>query len=104
MSYRSAEQRHHPVAAELVDRTPESMDLGVDQFEAAPNNLTNVLRIQVLGHAGESCNITEQRGYLAALTLHRGDFCSDFLSEMVWRLKGLGGGGYLRYLYCRRLA
>ena len=95
---RRAEQRHHPVTAVLVDGPLESMNLGCDQFEAAPHNLMDILRIELLGHSGKSSNIAEQHRDLAALALPCRLFGPNFLRQMAGKLKSLSGGGEIHGL------
>src|ERR1700739_345781 len=89
---RRAEQRHQPVTAELVYSPLETMNLGCDQFEAAPHNLMDILRIELLGHCGKSGNVAEQHCDLAAFALPGPAFGPNFLCQMAGKLENLSSG------------
>src|SRR5229473_2496838 len=89
---RRAEQRHQPVTAVLVNSAFETMNLGCDQFEAAPHNLMDILRIELLGHRGKSSKIAEQHRDLAALALPCRMFGPNFLCQMAGKLERLSSG------------
>ena len=49
-----AEQRHHPVTQELVDRPLIVMDLGQGDLEDAIHDAVDLFGVQALRHRGES--------------------------------------------------
>src|ERR1700733_2174776 len=66
---RRAKQRHQPITTILVNTALEPMNFRCDQFETAPYNVMDVLRIELLGHSSKSSKIAEQNCDLAAFAL-----------------------------------
>ena len=71
---RRPEQRHDPVAGELVDGALEPPDALGEQREEALHDLTPLLGIGLLGHVHRAHDVGEQDGHLLALAVERRRF------------------------------
>src|SRR5262249_8235748 len=102
MSDRRPEQRHDAVAEELIDGALVAMDFGQHQLEGTSHESVHVLRIQPIGHRGESRHVDKEHGDLLALAFESALRSEDLLGEMLrgvgrWKgrtSRGWAGGAY----------
>ena len=71
---RRPEQRHDPVARELVHGALEAPDALGEQREEALHDLTPLLGVGLLGHVHRAHDVGEQDGHLLALAVERRRF------------------------------
>ena len=71
---RGPEQRHDPVAGELVHGALEPPDALGEQREEALHDLTPLLGVGLLGHVHRAHDVGEQDGHLLALAVERRRF------------------------------
>jgi hypothetical protein len=84
-----AEQRHEPVAEELIDGTLVAVNLAEHQLEGTVHESVDVLGIEPFGQRGEAGDVDEEHGDEFALTFERGPRGEDLLSQV---LRGVGVG------------
>ena len=80
---RRAEERHHPVAEELVDRPLVAVDRAQDHLEGAVHDRVDVLGVELLGHRGEARHVREHHGDDLALALDGALGGEDLLGEVL---------------------
>src|SRR3990172_5343402 len=92
-----AEQGHDPVAGELVHRALVPVDLRQHHLEEAIHQVVELLRVELLGEAGEVLEVGEEDGDLLALALQRRPGREDALGQVLGRVGAgrveLGRGG-----------
>jgi len=88
-----AEQRHDPVAEELVHGALVPMHLGQHQLEGAGHEGVDFLGIEARGDGSEAGHVHEEHRDLLALALDRALGREDPLSEV---LGGIGCGRHER--------
>jgi class 3 adenylate cyclase len=71
---RGAEERHHGVADELLDRAPVALELGADTCPVRSLEGAHLFRIELLGAGGEADQVGEQDGQDLALLAGRRGF------------------------------
>ena len=87
VSDRRAEQCHHAIAEELVDRALVTMDGAQDHLEGAVHDLVDLFWVQVRGHGREAGDVREEHGHLLALPFHRAPGREDLLSKVPGRVR-----------------
>ncbi len=93
---RRAEQRHDPVAGELVDEALKALDPLRKNLEKAVHDLRPFFRVELLRQLHRSFHIGEQHRDLLALAFEHGARGQNLVGQMfgcvsAWR--GCGGGG-----------
>ena len=85
-----AEQRHDPVAEELVHGALVPVHLGQHQLEGAGHEGVDLLGIEARGDRGEAGDVHEEHRDLLALALQRGPGGEDVLGKVLGgvRLRG----------------
>ena len=84
---RRAEQRHHAVAQELVDRSLVAVHFGQDDFEGPIHDAVDVLGVEALGHGREARHVGEHHGDALAFSLQGALGGEDLLSEVLRRIR-----------------
>src|SRR5262249_9021847 len=82
----STEERHEPVAKELVDRAFVAMDLGHRQFEEPVEECMHRVRADPLGEPRRAHDVAEEDSDPLALALEGRAGGEDLLSEVSWRV------------------
>jgi hypothetical protein len=67
---RGAEDRHHRVADELLDRAAEALELALEPRVVRTEQRRDVLRVHALGARGEAGQVGEEDGHHLALATH----------------------------------
>jgi hypothetical protein len=94
---RCAEERHQPIAEELVHRALVAMDRVRHEAQNAVHQLVHYLGIEPLGHTRRLDDVGEQHGHLLALALERNARCQDAVREVRGSIRSsrrcAGGAG-----------
>ena len=69
MGDRRAEQRHDPIAEELIDGSLVVMDLGQHHLESPGHQTVDLFGVDALGERRETGDVDEKDGDLLALAL-----------------------------------
>ncbi len=93
---RRAEERHEPVAEELVDRAFVAMHLGERGLEEAAEEDVHALGAEPLGQRGRADHVAEEHGDRLALALERAAGGEDLLGEVPRRVRPRDAGGSAR--------
>ena len=83
---RRAEQRHDPVAGELVDEALEALDPIREDLEEAVHDLRPRFRVELLRQLHRAFHVGEQHGDLLALAFEGGLGLQDLLGEVFGRV------------------
>jgi len=81
-----AEERHHPVAEELVDRSLVVVDLAEDQGEAAVHELVHHLGAHSLGQVRGVDEVAKEHRHVLALAFERGACLQDAIGQVLRRV------------------
>ena len=95
MGDRRPEERHHPVAEELVDRALVAMNRTQDDLERAVHHRVDVLGIELLRHRREARHVREHHSDALSFSLQRAFRGEDLLGEVLRRV-GVRGRELLR--------
>ena len=90
MRDRRPEQRHEPVAEELVDRSLVAMHVGERHLKEAVDHQVKLLRPQLRRQRTGSHDVAKQHAHLLALTLDRAPHGQDLLADVPWRVTRRG--------------
>ena len=82
-----AEERHHAVAEELVDRSLVAVDGLQDDLEGLIHDRVDVFGIQALGHRRETGDVSEEHRDLLALALDGAARAENLVGEMLRRVR-----------------
>ncbi len=93
---RRPEQRHEPVAEELVDRALVAVHLGQGDAEEAVDDQVKFLRTQFRCQRARPHNVAEQHAHLLALTLDGAPHGQDLLADVPRGVAHRGRGGRRR--------
>jgi hypothetical protein len=83
---RSPEQRHDPIAGELVHRPLEAVDAVGEDLKEAVHDPIPLLRIDLLAEVHRAFQIREEHGHVLALSLDGASRREDLLSEVLRRI------------------
>src|SRR5262249_31507321 len=90
---RRAEERHHAVAGELVDRALDPVNRRGEDLEHSIEHPMPLFGVELLGQAHRVDNVHEQDTQVLSLTLERAPGGEDLLSEVARRV----GAGVARH-------
>ena len=82
---RHPEQRHHPVAEELVNRPFVAVHLVQDQLEDAVHDGADVFGVELFRHRREARHVREQDRHLLALAFEGGLRVQNSVGEVLGR-------------------
>jgi hypothetical protein len=89
VSDRRAEERHDPVACELVDRALPAMHGVEHDLEGAVHDHVEVFGVEGSGQLGRALHVDEEDGHLLALAAKRASLGQDPLGQVT---RCVGGG------------
>ena len=84
---RRPEQRHHPVAEELVDRPFVVVHLVQDHLEGAVHDGVDVFGVELFRHRREARHVREQDRHLLALAFEGGLRVQNSVGEVLGRVR-----------------
>jgi len=82
-----AEERHHAVAEELVDRSLVAVDGLENDLEGAVHDRVDFFGIQALGHRREAGDVGEEHRHLLALAFDGAARAEDLVGEVLRRVR-----------------
>jgi len=98
---REAEERHDPIAGELVDRALVLLNLVDQELVDLVHDEVGLFRPQPLGHGGVPHHVAEEHRHLAELAFDPVSLGEDFLGEALGEVATelgvrVGGSGFGR--------